>query len=322
MNRFREKMLGGKEVRGPLLRTKEIKAYPSRAAEEESFSDLTIPRETGRLTNHRDADRHRLADEEATLILDGAETRVTLINLSGGGAMIEGASELKLWDRIELRLGGCGALEAVVRWVRGARIGLEFAHETRIEATSDEVAATLREVIRRSFPDIALEEAAAARQVLNVPEDKAAPSTVQDSAEDFADRDVRHPLIWSGLVHFNHDSTPVRLRNISKGGALIEASVVLPVGSELLLDLGDAGAIFATVHWARGDQAGLKFHAPYDVSALARARPEVAGPRWIAPDYLRDDRTSSSPWASQWGRADLGRLHRALELKTPHLRRD
>ena len=307
MNEFRNKILGRGGSPASLLRAKAAKGQPSRAAEEESFDALTIPRDTGRgAANHRDDDRHRLSSETVVICRDGLEETVTLINLSGGGAMVEGAPELKLWDRVELKFGDLHRLEAVVRWIKNGRVGLEFAHETRIEASEEEVSSLLRDVIQRSFSDVVLADA--------VPNDATqADDTPQDGGPDQVVRELRHPLIWNGTVHFSYESTPVRLRNISSGGAMIESDGAFPVDVELLLDLGDAGAIFGTVHWARGDQAGLKFATPYDLSQLAKARPQVTGAQWTPPDYLREDRSANSPWASQWGRADLGRLHRFLK---------
>lgn len=314
MNEFRKKVLGGDEPSGPLLRAKELKYAPSHSPDGESFAALAIPRSEGRKVNHRDVDRYRLGDEQVCLIHEGEKTPVQLINLSGGGAMIEGAPALRLWDRVEIEVGGCGRLEAIVRWVKDERVGLEFAHETRIEAAGDEVADMLRAVIHRSFPDIAL-----AALVAEPEEDQQAAAAASGPDEFHAvgapERELRHPLIWTGLIHHNHDSTPVRLRNISANGAMVEGSGTFPLGAELLLDLGEAGAIFSSVHWAHGDQAGLKFHVPYDVAALAKARPEVAAAKWVAPAYLREDRSGSSPWATQWGRSDLGRLHSFLTGK-------
>jgi hypothetical protein len=172
----------------------------------------------------------------------------------------------------------------------------------------------LRAVIARSFPDVAL----------GIEDDEAqepAPAPVQvrppvseeaDEERDEIERDLRHPLIWSGLLHHDYDTHQVRLRNISSGGAMIETDLSLKQGVEVLLDLGEAGSIFATVHWARGDAVGLKFHASYDLRRLASARPEVASARWVAPDYLRDVSQGNSPWAKQWGRSDLNSLQRRL----------
>ncbi len=320
MNEFRNKLLGGPQPERSLLRGKAPRPAPSTAAEEESFAELSIPRSASRNVNHRDADRHRLAENENIVLLhdDGREISVQLINLSGGGAMIEGADELKLWDQVELQLGNAGnRLEAAVRWIKNGRAGLEFAHETRIQADGDEVAETLRQVIERSFPDIAIEAAAFAEA-----ETGGEPTPADGNGiVELDEREQRHPLIWSGLIHYNHDSVPARLRNISSGGALIESAECFPLGAELLLDLGEAGAIFSTVHWARGDQAGLRFHTEFNLTELAKLRPQVASARWVAPDYLRQDRSSNSPWASQWDRADLAGLHRGLELRKNRSRR-
>lgn len=316
MNEFREKLFGAKPDSSPLLRAKPARPAPPEASEgEEGTTEFAIPRETVRQSDHRDGDRHRLEAETATLVAHGQVQPVTLINLSGGGAMIEGAEGLRLWDRVELRLGGSNSVEAAVRWIRGNRFGLEFAHETRIELDTESLADTLREVLARSFPDVALEQADAAEA--DGPASSATDTGSTDAPDpeaprDPAERELRHPLIWSGLVHYAHESTPVRLRNISANGALIEGAVGLPVGAELLLDLDEAGALFASVHWSRGDSAGLQFHAPFDLRKLAAVRPDVAGSRWVAPDYLRDDRSANSPWASQWGRSDLAGLHRSL----------
>jgi hypothetical protein len=318
MNKFRESLLSGKPPREPLLRQKGAPRRPpaetsptaTEPFEEEpsalGLDGQLIPRETSRTSNHRDADRHRLIQEEqATATWKGRDFRIELINLSGGGAMISAPFQPLLWDRIELSLGGCGVLECAVRWVKGGRLGLEFAHETRIDADPDVRSALLREVVRRSFPDVELAPSAP-------PEEP--PSLAQpDAAPDDSRRDSqRHPLIWSGFIHFNHDSTPVRLRNISEVGTLVESSGAFPVGSELLLDLGDAGSVFSKVAWAHGDQCGLRFQAPFQIARLAQSKPQLTPDRWAKPDYLRDDSTESSPWAAQWNRLTLAELRTTL----------
>jgi len=105
----------------------------------------------------------------------------------------------------------------------------------------------------------------------------------------------------------------VRLRNISTTGALIECEDALRVGAEPLLDLGEAGTIFATVTWAVGDQAGLKFQQNFDLAQLAKAKPQVASSKWKAPDYLKGDPAVDTPWAEEWGRMSLGELRDELE---------
>ncbi len=95
---------------------------------------VKVPRSESRSSNQRNGDRHRLADEQAVVRRKGKSHEVELINLSHGGAMVVGDFKAKLWDKVELVLGDGGEIECAVRWMRGDRIGLEFAHETKVIA--------------------------------------------------------------------------------------------------------------------------------------------------------------------------------------------
>lgn len=313
MNEFRAKLLGMAPTGASLLKAKGTRKQAAHAAEDESFSDLTIPRDSVRQTHQRDEDRHRLPSEQVAITHDGEVRQVTLVNLSGGGAMIEGAAELKLWDRVELHLDDHDRLEAIVRWIKGGRIGLEFAHETRIDAEPAVIADMLRSTLERSFSDVAIAAASAPtadEEADTVDAGEEQPAVPSDQPINRSER--RHSLIWTGEILYNHDSMPARLRNISSGGALVETPGTVPVGSELMLDLGEAGYVFATVTWARGDQLGLRFHTHFDVAALAKVRPELTGAQWVVPDYLRLDKNTVSPWADRWERVDLRELHDTL----------
>jgi hypothetical protein len=270
-----------------------IKSKRPKGAKADQLNSVGVKREEMRRHNNRGDDRHRLSDEQARLVHNDCEHVVQLINVSGGGAMISAGIDVSLWDRVELFLGEGSGIECAVRWIRDDRIGLEFAHETRIDCSPDEQAQVLRDVITRSFPDVHFEIA-----------EDAAPAN-HDGPEQRGNR--RHPLIWSGVLHHDYQSTPVRLRNISATGALIECSAPVRVGSEPLLELSDAIAIPATASWAVGDQVGLKFDSPFDLSLLARTQPEVAPTYWESPDGAE----GSS--ANEWGRMSLGQLRTELE---------
>jgi hypothetical protein len=261
--------------------------------------DSLIEREA-LLTNHnRFEDRHRLLDETVRIARGGRTHDVQLINLSGGGAMIECAdTELLLWDKLELCLGENGTVECAVRWLRGDRFGLEFAHETRINCGVDEQARVLREVIRRSFPGLEFEADGIA---------------LPDRSGPDARSELRHPLVWSGLLHHDYDSTRVRLRNISTTGAMIDCSALLRVAAEPVLELGENLMLSVTVVWVVGDEAGLRFTSPFDLYDLARSRPEVAGSNWQPPAYLDTGSATESPWADHWGRSSLSELREDLE---------
>lgn len=269
----------------------------------DNLDSVPVVREASRTADHRDDDRHRLGDERAELFFRGKSYTVDIINLSGGGAMVRGDFTPVLWEKVALTLGENGTVECAVRWIRGDRFGLEFAHETQVHGDTVKRNAMLLQVIRRSFPQM---------DGL-VPEERQPADFGIEAPSDDGRGDFRHPLIWTGTVLFNHDSTPVRLRNISQLGALVESPRRFPLGAELYLDLDDAGSLFASVRWVKGDQIGLSFAEPFDIAELAKARPMVAPQRWSQPEYLREDQSEGSPWSKEWNRLSVDELKTSLE---------
>jgi hypothetical protein len=96
----------------------------------------------------------------------------------------------------------------------------------------------------------------------------------------------RQTLIWRGVLHHDNRSTEVRVRNISATGAMIESPTPLQVGSEPRLEISDTVSVSATVEWTTGDQMGVSFHAPFDLTELVQARPLGIQPTWTPPTYL------------------------------------
>jgi len=318
MNDFRNRIQSLDDPAGHLFKAKnsrDKRAAP--AAEDEDLSDVVIPREEIRAADHRFEDRHRLAREAAITVRHKRKKHeVKLVNLSGGGAMIDCAAPFKLWDKVVLELAGGdprGKIECAVRWIKQGRVGLEFAHETHIDADQATCDALLREVLEKSFagvennPDplpVAAEAAAAPDMVIDA---------VLPDREEARRDELRHPMIWHGHVHFDYDSHKVRLRNISSSGALVESATGFPLGAELMLDLGEgAGHIFAKVSWSQGDQYGLAFTSAFDLKRLSAAKPQVACDPYVKPDHLRDDERAGSPWAKQWGRLSVAQLKKSL----------
>lgn len=289
---IRAKIFGGRiAAEEPLLRAKKPKGTKA-----EAIGTVAVARETSRQSNNRGEDRHRLIGEHARITHKGTEVTVELINLSGGGAMVEGAFEPMLWDKVSLHLGDHGTIECAVRWLRDGRVGLEFAHETRLDCPSQEVATILRAVIERSFPHIAFP----------VSQDEPAMPTKPDVADEHRAA-PRHPLIWSGTLHHDFQSDTVRIRNISATGAMVETSARVRVGSEPLLDLGNEVSMAATVEWVVGDQLGLRFHTPFDLNRLGKARPTVAASSWQVPSFMEVDQDD------RWDRLSLTQLRQELE---------
>ncbi|HEY0412520.1 MAG TPA: EAL domain-containing protein [Allosphingosinicella sp.] len=100
-------------------------------------------------------------------------------------------------------------------------------------------------------------------------------------------RPPRHRLIRNGRLHWEGRALPVRLRNISEGGAMVECEASLPAGAEIVLDLDEAGRIDAQIRWCRRGQAGLMFAASFSLAKLGkRRRAAAAHPKPLTPRYL------------------------------------
>jgi hypothetical protein len=268
----------------------------------QALTGKSVPRAEVRSRDMRSGDRHRLSEAEAIIRKGRRSYQVDLINISGGGAMVHGTFPAKLWQSVTLLLGDVGEVECAVRWIREQRYGLEFAHETRLDCDLAVLNETLRKVLTDNPP---LEEVESPSPQPLEPR-TAEPSDPRRAAK-------RHPLIWSGIVQFDHESVVVRLRNISADGAQIQSAAAFAVGQAVLLDLGNAGAVAATVRWSCGDQAGLAFHEPFNIRQLAKVQPQVAARGWVKPDFLNEqEEAGSSPWASQWGRLSVAELKTRL----------
>lgn len=303
-NSFRSAVLSGKAGRHDDLVARTKKGKIDRAAE--GLTGVTVPRQERRARNERSTDRHRLTSETANVRIGKRKYGVELINVSGGGAMIAGKLNVKLWDAVELQLGENGRVECVVRWIRGDRLGLEFAHETRLDCSAAEREALLREVITRSFGDVPIELPRSERTRKADTERQVDPASDQRIAD-------RHPLIWTGVLHHDYQSSPIRVRNISTTGCMIECSAPVRVDTEPLLELSDALSVSGTVVWVVGDQVGFRFHSPFDMAQLAESLPDVAPSEWIRPSYLDPEPGADSPWDPRWNRLSVSELRHELE---------
>jgi hypothetical protein len=283
----------------PLLSAKKPKGSKA-----DALDSILVRRAECRRGNARGGDRHRLSSEQAILRSDGQDIAVELVNLSGGGAMIRGDFELQLWDQVSLVLGEDGELDCAVCWIKQNSVGLEFAHETRIDCDNEARDEMLRAVIQKSFPD-------EAKIALEYPKRRADDDPSVDSESVKRRNADRHPLVWNGLIYYagKHDfeAEPVRLRNISVMGALVQSSNPLAEGETVYLDLRSAGRHAATVIWTRGDQSGLQFHDPFDIHSLSQERPEVA-----AATSGTETIGKQEPWAPGWRRVTIEQMARSL----------
>ena len=99
-------------------------------------------------------------------------------------------------------------------------------------------------------------------------------------------RPPRHRLIRTGTLEIGGESLPVRLRNISEGGAMIECDRALAPDTAVSLDLEEAGRLAAEIRWSARGQAGMRFAVPFTLSRLARRAGTRAIPKVLRPSYL------------------------------------
>jgi PilZ domain-containing protein len=258
-----------------------------KGAKAKLLHSVSVSRAESRNGDTRVQDRFRIVDESARVTHCAATYDVQLINICGSGAMVSADFEPVPWDRVALHLGDHEPIDSTVLWVRGGRIGLEFTQPISLDRADNERATPIREMIMSRFPDARFERAIEPQE----------PATQPNIEEQRLER--RNPLIRMGTVHYDYQSTPARLRNISSAGATIETSAGLAQGAEPLLDLGEAGSVFGTVVWLNGERAGLRFNQPFDLSQLPKARAHPVPASWEPPAYLRNNAHCDSRWQDQ-----------------------
>lgn len=128
-------------------------------------------------------------------------------------------------------------------------------------------------------------------------------------------RSPRYSLIRKASMQWNGMTFPVRVRNISIGGALVETSRGIPDGAQVQLDLPGCGSLGAEVRWAQSEKIGIRFDRPFNLRALG---PTQVGGQHAAqqapvlkPDYLASEENPDSPWAGATERFTPADLRRA-----------
>lgn len=285
MHELRNSILSGDGGRpNGLVAAKKAREAPSDGA---SLLAIRVKKQEARASNERREDRHRDLVEEATLHHRRKKRQVRVVNISASGLLIETDTELGIGEAVQVQLDHCDKAPCHVRWIRGGRIGLEFEAATTITGSK-----SVRDyVISRLRGDVP----------------SGGPGGVNP------ERAIRHSLIWFGHIHFDHDSWPVRVRNISPTGAMLESRKQFEPGSSILLDLDAGGTVFATVKWCKGGQIGVKFDGQFDLKRLlaANAAP-VSMPSYKKPDYLKSEGKADSPWYNCWDKLSVDELQSTL----------
>jgi hypothetical protein len=275
MHELRSTILSGEPKSGsPVARKAKSKSDSSSVG---GLARVPIKREAARVTDQRLEDRHFGVVERSTITFRRRRHEVDVVNVSSRGAMILTDIEARIGEKIDIHFAETNRTRCVVRWIREGRIGLEFVDETIFWETGGPV-------FRYELPE-------------------PSPSTPVHVA---VDREPRQTLLRAGTLYWSGISIPVRLRNISEGGARVESGRLLCAGAEVELDLGGGHFAIAEVRWSKDGQVGLRFAEAFDIESLAPAHgtgerpPEV-----LKPAYLETELQPDSPWAARFERLSL-----------------
>lgn len=281
MHEIRSSILGDDKPGSPIA----SKAKPRRdgGAGLGGLTRIAIRREEARVTDQRSEDRLRDKVVQSTIHFRRRKHQVRVVNVSSRGAMIESDIEPHIGERLDIQFTEDSRTRSIVRWVRDTRIGIEFADETIVWDCSAAEAPVFHY-----------------RPERNESRDESQPP----SPRAIVDRDTRHTLLRTGTLYWSGIAFQVRLRNISSGGAQVEADEDLRQGTEVELDLGEAGFQMAEVRWSKDGSVGLRFAGDFDIGSLAPASVEAA-PEVLKPAYLETELREDSPWAARFERLQL-----------------
>jgi hypothetical protein len=240
-----------------------------------SLARVRIRREESRTCDQRREDRHIDVIGRAAIRYERETHDVPVLNVSAHGAMIRSDLEPQIGARVDIQFEECNWTQCHVRWVRGGRVGLEFEKETLIISANDSGSRMVSGRRAGEHPTIAIKNERAPRQ----------------------------HLILRGQLHWGSGSMPVRLRNISGQGALVDGTQDLEAGEPVVLELPGGIAVEATVRWCQSKHIGVRFDQPFDPAVLAQGHDEPpAQSNYVKPDYLKSDGKADSPWAARWER--------------------
>ena len=244
-------------------------------AKDGSLTGIKIRREETRRCDQRRELRHANIVDQATIRYQRRLYEVPVLNVSSRGAMLESDLRPRIGARIEIRFADCNETSCFVRWVRDGRIGLEFEKETLVIGANDVRQPIVSGRREGEHPSIAVRKQRAPRQ----------------------------SSMLRAQLHWPTGSMPVRLRNISADGAMLQAGQDLDEDSDIVLEIPHAAAIPGRVRWCRSKQIGIHFNDVFDLNALIHPDDHVPEqPEYLKPDYLQSETDPNSPWAARWSR--------------------
>jgi PilZ domain len=279
MHEIRSSILSGEpRAATPIARKAKPKGDSS-----SGLTKIAIRRQEARVTDQRAEDRLMNVVEQTTIVFRRKKHEARVVNVSSRGAMIEAPVEARIGEKLDIFFTEKNRTRCVVRWVRGNRVGIEFLNET-----------------------IFWENRAGDGPVFKMNEEQPAAPKGSDPRE-IKERETRQALLRRGTLYWSGISIPVRLRNISAGGARVDSDRELVEGAEVELDLGEAGFQVAEVRWSRDGQVGLRFADEFNLDSLSPSSTASPGPApdVLKPAYLETELRSDSPWAARFERLSM-----------------
>lgn len=278
MHELRSTILSGEPKPSTPVARKAKKAEGAGAA---GLTRIAIKRQEARVTNQRSEDRLRGLVEKTQILFRRRRREVEVVNVSSRGAMIVADIEPRIGEMLEIEFSPKNRTRCVVRWVREGRVGLEFVDET-------------------IFWDAKLSTGPVFQY------DCSAAEVQEGPVRGVVEREPRQKLLRAGTLYWSGISIPVRLRNISAGGARVDSERPLEPGAEVELDLGDAGFQMAQVRWSKDGQVGLRFAEEFDLDSLAPSASSSERPMEVLkPAYLETETRPDSPWAARFERLSM-----------------
>lgn len=126
----------------------------------------------------------------------------------------------------------------------------------------------------------------------------------------------RTNLLLAATAEVGGRSLPIRIRNLSETGAMIEGAGLPEAGMSLILMRGDL-QVAATVAWAAGSRRGVRFGGPTPVNEWTGGKP-----RAIDCTGLRDQRRVDAIQAEARAQPVTGRALRSNEAPATHPTQD
>lgn len=114
----------------------------------------------------------------------------------------------------------------------------------------------------------------------------------------------RSKVLLAARLQTPSGEVDVRLRDLSRMGALLECAVAPPVGSDVVFQRG-ATTVPARVAWSGGGRIGIEFHQPVDENELLvqlkRASGHVPQQRFRRPGLHENLSDRERKMAETWG---------------------